>query len=350
MEKKGTAPAISALLPVHNAEPYLAEALDSLLAQSFQDFEVIAVDDGSADDSGKILDEYATRDPRVRVFHRPQRGLVSTLNEGIDLARGEWIARMDADDIALPNRFEVQLNHLLHSGADFCGGPVECFGDWRAVWRYPESHEACEIQLLFDVPFAHPTVMGRRTAFQALRYDPRYVCAEDYDCWQRAWAAGYRLTNVSDLILRYRVHAKQVSLSHNVEQRKSADGVRIRHWGSICPDLDLDERKRIVSAFSQGNVAAASLITGMLKVLSHIPEAMHERYLEGSLRIFARVAGHDPRAVIYWLKLCKSTSVNVWRTKVRGISVLLFLAVFRASPQSSIFTWLRMTKNKLFSR
>ena len=102
-------PKISVVLPVHNADPYLAVAMDSLLAQTFQDFEVIAINDGSTDLSGEILNEYGMIDSRVRLFHRAQRGLVVTLNEGIDLAHGEWIARMDADDIAFPHRFEPQL-------------------------------------------------------------------------------------------------------------------------------------------------------------------------------------------------------------------------------------------------
>ena len=96
------------------------------------------------------------------MFHRQQRGLVPTLNEGIDLVRGNWIARMDADDIALPTRFELQMKRLLSNNVDFCGGAVQCFGDSRAIWRYPESNEACGVQLLFGVPVAHPAVIGRK--------------------------------------------------------------------------------------------------------------------------------------------------------------------------------------------
>ncbi|RMD80520.1 MAG: glycosyltransferase, partial [Chloroflexi bacterium] len=205
-----TSPLVSVLMPVFNAERYVAEAIESILRQSFQDFEFIIIDDGSTDGSLDILKRYAARDPRIRLVSRENRGLVATLNEGIELARGQWVARMDADDIALPERLALQVRHLEATKADFCGGAVACFGDWRALWRYPLTHEACEVRLLFGVPFAHPTVMGRREVFDRLRYQPEFVFAEDYDLWQRAWAAGYRLVNVPEIVLRYRVHAAQI--------------------------------------------------------------------------------------------------------------------------------------------
>jgi glycosyltransferase involved in cell wall biosynthesis len=193
---------------------------------------------------------------------------VATLNEGIGLARGQWIARMDADDIALPERLALQVKHLEATKADFCGGAVACFGDWRALWRYPLTHEACEVRLLFEVPFAHPTVMGRREAFDRLRYQPEFVLAEDYDLWQRAWAAGCRLVNVPEIVLRYRVHTAQTSSRKSEEQKDRADAVRIRHWRALLPDLDDGEIDGIVEMLREGRGYTSRLLPSLVSLLS----------------------------------------------------------------------------------
>ncbi|WP_051372769.1 glycosyltransferase [Thermosynechococcus sp. NK55a] len=263
-----TSPLVSVLMPVFNAERYVAEAIESILRQSFQDFEFIIIDDGSTDGSLDILKRYAARDPRIRLVSRENRGLVATLNEGIGLARGQWVARMDADDVALPERLALQVKHLEATKADFCGGAVACFGDWRALWRYPLTHEACEVRLLFEVPFAHPTVMGRREAFDRLRYQPEFVLAQDYDLWQRAWAAGYRLVNVPEIVLRYRVHTAQTSSRKSEEQKDRADAVRIRHWRALLPDLDDGEIDGIVEMLREGRGYTSRLLPSLVSLLS----------------------------------------------------------------------------------
>lgn len=341
-------PKISVVLPVHNADPYLALALDSLLAQTFQNFEIIAINDGSADRSGEILNEYAIKDSRIRVFHRSQSGLVVTLNEGIDLARGEWIARMDADDIALPRRFELQLEQLSRTDVDFCGGAVRCFGDSRAIWRYPESNEACGVQLLFGVPVAHPAVIGRTTAFKELRYDPRFKHAEDYDLWQRAWVSGKKFTNLQEVVMHYRVHKEQVSSKHNSEQKKMADAVRIRQWECVCQDFGRDWFEIQVSKYRLGEGSAVSLIEGMLKVLSIMPTNCHDVYLKGCLGIFIRVARRDPRSIIYWVKLYNSAISNSLRLKLNGTYMLAIGAIIRFNSKGHIYSFSRKIKNKLF--
>ena len=121
-------PLISVAMPVYNGERYLAKAIDSILAQTFADFELIIIDDGSTDNSLQVLHEYQKRDARIRLVARENRNLATTLNDLIDLARGKWIARMDQDDIALPHRFERQLQWLEETGADICGSWVKFFG------------------------------------------------------------------------------------------------------------------------------------------------------------------------------------------------------------------------------
>src|SRR6185369_4386478 len=121
-------PLISVVLPVYNGEKYLAEAIDSILGQTLTDFELIIIDDGSTDNSLAILKQYKQRDNRIRLIARENRNLATTLNDLIDLAQGEWVARMDQDDIALPHRFEKQLQWLEQTGADICGSSIRFFG------------------------------------------------------------------------------------------------------------------------------------------------------------------------------------------------------------------------------
>lgn len=345
-DEKAERPTVSVLLPVHDAERYLPEALDSILAQTYADFELIAIDDGSTDNSGAILDDYARRDPRVRVFHRPQRGLVETLNEGLDLARGEWIARMDADDIALPHRLARQLQWLQATNADFCGGAVECFGGWRAVWRYPETHDACGVQLLFDVCFAHPAVIGRREAFRILHYDSGFAQAQDYDLWQRAWAAGFRLANVPDIVLRYRVHDKQVSRRHESSQKNIANVVRERHWRVMFRNLSDDDICRIIRAFGVGGEKSRDIACLLVLATNELKPDERNQFQKECFRIFLRLAGSDAKTPFVWWRYSNAGQISLKR-RIHGFVLLLALALLRMSPDDSGFERLRQLRRRL---
>lgn len=184
-------PLISVVLPVYNAGEFMREAVHSILAQTCSDFELIALNDGSTDGSQKILEDFRKLDPRIRLISRENRGLAETLNEGIDLARGKWIARMDADDIALPQRFARQLQWLEETGADICGSWIKLFGtpDGR-ILKHAQTDEAVKMELLFGAPFAHPSVMMKRDAARQLGYDKSWEKCEDYDLWERRRARG----------------------------------------------------------------------------------------------------------------------------------------------------------------
>lgn len=343
-----TPPAVSVLLPVHNAETYLRESLESILAQSFREFEVIAIDDGSTDGSLAILKEYAARDRRIWIYSRERRGLVATLNEGIELAQGRWIARMDADDVALPERFAKQIEQLERTQADFCGGAVECFGGWRTIWRYPIGHEACEVRLLFDVPFAHPTVIGRAVVFKSLRYSDDFQQAQDYDLWQRAWAAGYQFTNIPEIVLRYRVHGQQVSAQHQERQREGADRVRRRHWQALLPRMDSAEIERIIAAMGSGYGETAWMMPAFRQLLGRYSGEAQEALLSSCFRVFCRLAGRDAKAVLNWITLFPATRRGALRRRALGrAAVLLLLSFFHITPNSGLFQRLRRVSRAL---
>jgi len=206
-----TAPAISVLLPVYNGERYLARALQSILNQTYQDFELIAVNDGSQDRSQQILDEFASRDPRVRPIELPHVGLVRAFNVGLDAARGELIARMDGDDEALPERFDIQVQYLQeHPEVVMVGSQVmQIDEDDDLLAPLPGleiEHEKIDQSLLeLGWPIVHPTVMIRVDALRAVGGYPDIFPHEDHDLFLRLAEYG-RLANVPQTLLRYRRH------------------------------------------------------------------------------------------------------------------------------------------------
>lgn len=235
-------PLVSILLPVYNAENYIADAVRSIQAQTFRDFELIIINDGSNDRSEEILKSLARFDDRIRVISRANKGLVATLNEGIEEARGRWIARMDADDLALPTRIERQLNFLKQTGADLCGASVVTFG-WcfPTQRRYPLTHEAIKLQLLFNTAFAHPAVIGRREIFRRFRYEEEWHAIEDYELWTRVARSGYRMGNISTTLLRYRRTYSQVTARgrqrQDMARPKIAEIYRSREFRHIPAEI-----------------------------------------------------------------------------------------------------------------
>jgi len=228
--KKIQSPSISVVLPVFNAEQYLAQAIESILNQTYINYELIIIDDGSTDTSHEIAIKSKEKDSRVRVLAQPNMGISKTLNRGIDLARGEWVARMDADDVALPDRFEKQIAKLCETGADICGSWVKHFGssDTRTI-KYRESDQAIKYEMLFGTPFAHPTIMMRTDLARTLRYDENWDKCEDYDLWERSARAGYKMTNVQEALLKYRVHNLQSSLVASQIQQEMTQKIRLRY-------------------------------------------------------------------------------------------------------------------------
>lgn len=201
-------PRVSVILPVYNGEAYLREAVDSILGQTYADFELIVIDDGSRDGTAAVLD--AVRDPRVRVVHQDNMGLALTLNKGIGLARGEYIARQDADDISRPERLARQVDYLDAHPA--CG----LLGTWSVIQedrvltsrqhRHPCSNGELQLRLLFDSFFVHSSVMMRRSALHRSGLyptDPERNPPEDFDLWLRI-AREHELANLAEPLLVYR--------------------------------------------------------------------------------------------------------------------------------------------------
>ena len=217
------APRVSVLLPVYNGARYLPAAIDSVLAQTFGAFEFLILDDGSTDDTPRILARYAACDPRIRVVTRENRGLTVSLNELIEAAKAPLLARMDADDICLPDRFQKQVAYLdAHPEVDTLGGhALYVDEDDRPIFvpGLPLDHERIDaMNLTGRVALVHPSVMMRATSIRRIGgYDLAYPRAEDLDLWLRLAERG-RLANLSDTVLRYRFTSGGVS-GGNVNQQ-----------------------------------------------------------------------------------------------------------------------------------
>lgn len=204
-----TSPTLSVLLPVYNAELYLRQAIDSVLSQTFTDFELLLLNDGSTDGSEKIIENY--KDPRIHYIKNERNmGLIATLNKGLQLARGKYIARMDSDDVCHPERFQKQVQLLETSDTDVVASTVQMMdagGHPLAAWNADLAHltpTSIQSFLPKDNCIAHPSVMGRASILQSYAYQTNQTEAEDYDLWLRLVADGKKICKIQEPLLHYR--------------------------------------------------------------------------------------------------------------------------------------------------
>ena len=233
---------ISVIMSVYNGEEYLAEAVDSVLAQSLADFELIVINDCSTDRTGELLAQYASADARVRVHtNEVNLRLPSSLNKAISLARGKYIARMDADDICLPDRLERQYafmeahpevalssckfmtlrNGVFSSGG--CGGKTD--------------HESIKAMLLVTNPILHPGIIAKAEVIRELGYDPSFTCTEDMELWSRFVMAGYKVELLSEYLMIYRLHDKQITQTTYERQRREVVTIQKRYYAALLEEM-----------------------------------------------------------------------------------------------------------------
>jgi glycosyltransferase involved in cell wall biosynthesis len=222
-------------MPVHNGAAYLSEAVDSILRQSLRDFELLIVDDASTDESVSIIARY--KDPRIRLLQSSEHlKLSGALNLGLDHARGDYVARMDSDDVSLPRRLEIQVRHMnRHPEIGICGTWIRYFGGpSRAVLKRPVGCEEIRAFTLVDTPFAHPTVMLRRSMMDQhqLRFDGSYYPTEDFELWTRAMRC-FPVENLPQVLLQYRVHGWSLTGSDWTKMDEQAIRIIARQFQAL---------------------------------------------------------------------------------------------------------------------
>jgi len=219
-----TPPRISVIMPVYNAEKFLSESIDSILRQTFSDFEFIIINDGSTDSSQKIVDSYAKRDDRIKVHKQTNHGVVFTANKAIDLARGDYIARIDADDVAMPDRLQQQFDLLeKNQNAVLVCSDFEIFSD-SGEFRYrevvPPDSDAIKQLLYIRNPIANGSTLIRKSALVEVGLFDN-VFAEDFHMWMKLMEKGDFLST-GTMLYRWRMNPTGLTLSNNkLSQEKS---------------------------------------------------------------------------------------------------------------------------------
>lgn len=335
---------ISVVMPCYNAAPWLDAAIESILKQSHGELELLAVDDGSTDTTPEILARAARRDPRVRVLGGgANAGIVAALNRGLDQAQGTYIARMDADDISLPRRFERQLGFLEATGIDLCGSWCTEFSyGVPHVVRWPHSEAMLRTAMLFQNGICHPTLMAKRTVFGKLRYREDYRLAEDYDLYARAYR-DFRLANVPEILLRYRRHPGQATQARREAMESVTRRIRLEVLQAQGYNPDPEEQR--------------------LHNLVRAPSSLHvESDLKGIetwlLKLYGLMRDEDARGMVaqQWIRACVRAAPlgkRMWvlykasplRTAAMADKVhdldLLLLSLFRLEYRSRPFELLR---------
>lgn len=297
-------PDISVLMSCYNGQKWLGNAIESVLNQSFKDFEFIIVDDGSRDSSAEIMKSYAAKDSRIKIIEKENTGLPDSLNVGLNEAKGEWIARIDADDLCEPDRLEKQL---AFSGANpsviLIGSAyheMDETGKLGKLQTYPETHQQLKKHLLQKRRFfAHSsafykTEIARKVGF----YRPRIKKSEDYDLWLRLSEVG-KMACISEPLIRFRSHPDQIS-NEDAGRRQIADGrvaltsYWIRKYGYADP---VEQNKEQFNQFRKW-------------IVSNIKEEKLLEYREFVSRVKSQIA---KRNYSYVLKSCLTSPWFVYR-------------------------------------
>jgi glycosyltransferase involved in cell wall biosynthesis len=229
-------PKVSVVMPVFNGAAYLSAAIDSILAQTLQELELIVIDDGSTDDSAAIACGYA--DPRVRFLQNPNNlGLPLTRNLGIDAARGNYIAFLDSDDIALPERLQLQVE-FLDTNPDIAAvgasaQPINAEGKViGSVWRCPGDAAYCKAMLLFRAYMITSTFIVRAPVLRHNRFDPSIALAEDFNLYNRL-CNQHRLLNLPQALIKFRIHPNSITATRRQAMREAIGGINRRQLAAL---------------------------------------------------------------------------------------------------------------------
>ncbi|RTL60498.1 MAG: glycosyltransferase [Hyphomicrobiales bacterium] len=326
-------PAISVLLPIRNGERFLGSALESIVSQSFTDLEIICIDDGSSDATPEMLRAFQERDTRIRVITLEGKGLVNALNIGLAEARSSFVARMDADDIAMPKRLESQYAHMIQNDDLLVLGT-------RTLWineegielkppRFVKGRQEVAKALECKCVICHPTVLMRRIPIMEMGgYRCAYECAEDFDLWLRASERG-SIDNLDFVGLKYRIHAANVGATRLVQQQISTALAiathKLRIGGKADPTDGLSKAPDIGSAQFLG-----SLIPGELRFFQLVDFLLRDNFEYSRAKLL--VDGQDPEILVKHAKLwhwvltrlalaAPLADTNKWRLLARALAL-----------------------------
>lgn len=262
-------PRVSVLMSVQDGEQYLREAIDSILGQTFKDFEFIIINDGSTDRTAEIISSY--RDPRMRIVNNATNlGLPASLNHGLDVAAGDYIARMDADDVSLPERLSKQVSfmdaHPEIAASGTWAKDIDADGRKFSTRCLPFG-ERMKYEFWRPSPIVHPSAIIRKSHLGDLRYDIRIPHAQDYDLWL-ALKAGHELGNLPEFLLLYRVHPASTTSRHRGSQIRSTHEIVSRRLGLR---VSFTAFQHLVGILPDVNPVTRCLARWRLARVTHVP-------------------------------------------------------------------------------
>lgn len=327
--KKNISPRVSIIMPVYNGEKYLRDAIDSILTQSFDDFEFIILADDSKDNSVELIKSYS--DKRIQLIeHEEKKGIVGSLNEGLVIARGEYIARMDCDDICLPERIEKQVSFLDgHPNIGICGTWAKTIGGFKNELIMPPSgHNDIVVQMFFANSIIHPSVVFRKSIFtDGNYYNEKINVCEDYDLWVRLHKHT-NFYNIPQFLIKYRLSLKSKdcndrnkAASSVIQQKlikELADDLSEKDWQTHKTTIDFD--------FKRSNQYLSELSIWFNKLLSS--NKKNNKYGDKELA----------NALAFrWFLICSKYSlVELLKSKTFRKNILKYLFLLRFQGLQSI--------------
>lgn len=317
-------PLVSVLIPCYNAALYVEEAVNSIINQTYANLEIILINDCSTDGTGEILAQLANKDSRIKLITNEENlKLIKTLNKGIELCTGEFIARMDSDDVALSSRIEKQVAYLKNNTAcDIVGTLFNTFRTANpnklSLHTNPLKDDELRAYMLFKSGICHPSVMIRRRVFAELnlRFEAAYLHVEDYAFWSQA-IYQTKLANIGEPLLLYRVHANQVSTLHDhlqIENKKKVYAIHLKQLGIAVTDRNL-----------QIHASIAECIPAISKSVEFLKAC--ELYMLDLLKLNKDkgFCNHDylqKMLSVHWLRLCANSQLGFSCFKVLKSSKL----------------------------
>lgn len=305
-------PLVSVLIPCYNVDKYVEEAINSILNQTYSNLEIIIINDCSTDNTGEILQQLAKKDIRIKVFDNTENlRLIKTLNKGIKLCTGEYIARMDADDISLPTRIEKEVDFLqTHADHDIVSTQFYTFRSENPAKRdlnhSPIYDADLRAYMLFKSGICHPAVLIRKRVFDelGLKFEQEYLHVEDYALWSKA-IYKTKIANIPEPLLLYRVHEHQVSSLHEEIQTENKKEVFKIH----CTYLGLPTDKESMDVYA--SVAESVPTHSSFEYLSKCEELMLSLVEINKKKPFCNNEYLDYMLSLHWIRLCANSRLGL---------------------------------------
>jgi glycosyltransferase involved in cell wall biosynthesis len=317
-------PVVSIVMAAFNEAKYIAEAIESILKQSYENFEFIIINDGSVDNTAEIIDSY--KDPRIKhIKNETNLKLIASLNKGLAAAKGKYIARMDADDISVPGRLQKQVDFMeSHPEIGICGAQLTVFGNMTGAMNYPLEHKDILLYMLITSPFGNNVVIFRKEVLDqhALFFTEGYYHSEDYKSWTN-WLKVTKGHNLDEYLVRYRSHSKSVSVSNRFAQRQTRNRVR-REYAESVFHLSPADAECLFGKLSAKRMSAIKTVLTINRTKN----------------IFEPAALKDTLMKVWYLDALESTETGIG-------SIFRFPLIFTISFKTNFIKWIFVIKHYL---